>query len=678
MGLQLERLVIGLEEPILIKDLGEITAKIDSGNGGYNVIHGEDIIYQGDRITFKTFDGLNNERLITKKVKEELEIHIGGGITQKRPVIELDVKFANEEYKKIPFSVTDRSSNTHKILISKDFVEKTIDALIDVGAKNISNLNYDVDYKSVNEANDFGNINSEHKDAIKNATPKKEEKKPSLLKRAANAVSLDNINRVANGLRPHGQFDFAKSEKKDKEVVEEWQKASTIFADYSDFYKKDQKNIQTQINSATEILQEFKNGDNTGLLIGSDGKITGASLNGVSVFSYTLKKGDAGSNGQGGVVIKGLEEERKKWFDINEECKEALDKIKEEEANAEKTSETNDNANADKNNVTPDANNTQPNISDNPSLDSERQKMMNNAENMGVSESFSFEKSRDILLEEVDYGGNTVGSKSLDATKMPMGSKASPDVDSKNEKSFYSRERVEEIKGEISKIEALKGFICYYISLNGEKKEKEEVIKTMNGTVLSGSFDTAMKEFIDTGDGSNVANVEKVANLIKQHFSKNKDLLKKMTGVFALCYSENLIKGAPRSIKFLSKNSILKEIYETFDKEKIKKQLIQKYGLLEDEDVSDDNINDLINLISKPQNTEMSEVNYNNPESIKNILKEKLSLPSNEDISDENVKELINLITPERGGEDVSISRQINPKNETENVSPIEKETVKN
>ena len=36
LGLQLERLVIGIEEPVLVKDLGEILAKIDSGNGGYN------------------------------------------------------------------------------------------------------------------------------------------------------------------------------------------------------------------------------------------------------------------------------------------------------------------------------------------------------------------------------------------------------------------------------------------------------------------------------------------------------------------------------------------------------------------------------------------------------------------------------------------------------------------
>ena len=54
--LTLEKMVIGLEEPILIKGVGEIIAKVDSGNGGYNVIHGEDLTVQGDILTFKTFN----------------------------------------------------------------------------------------------------------------------------------------------------------------------------------------------------------------------------------------------------------------------------------------------------------------------------------------------------------------------------------------------------------------------------------------------------------------------------------------------------------------------------------------------------------------------------------------------------------------------------------------------
>ena len=146
--LTLEKLVIGVEEPILIKGIGELNAKIDSGNSGYNVIHGEDFTIQGDILTFKTENKEGQSRRVSKKIKEKININIGGGHIQERPVVELDVQFAGEDYKKISFSVTDRSDNEHKILISKDFVGKELEALIDVTKNNISPKNIEVDYKN--------------------------------------------------------------------------------------------------------------------------------------------------------------------------------------------------------------------------------------------------------------------------------------------------------------------------------------------------------------------------------------------------------------------------------------------------------------------------------------------------------------------------------------------------
>jgi hypothetical protein len=146
--LTLEKMVIGLEEPILIKGVGKMLAKIDSGNGGHNVIHGEDIIIQGDIINFKTSDIDGNSKRVSKKIKSTLAVNIGGGHIQERPVIELNVQFAGDVYKKILFSVTDRSDNEHKVLISKDFVGKELDALIDVSKNNISNDGIEVEYVS--------------------------------------------------------------------------------------------------------------------------------------------------------------------------------------------------------------------------------------------------------------------------------------------------------------------------------------------------------------------------------------------------------------------------------------------------------------------------------------------------------------------------------------------------
>ena len=141
-------MVIGLEEPILIKGVGEIIAKVDSGNGGYNVIHGEDLTVQGDILTFKTVNKDGDDRRVSKKIKETINVNIGGGHIQERPVVELDVQFGGQDYKKIPFSVTDRSGNDNKVLISKDFVGKELDALIDVNKTKIADDGIEVEYVS--------------------------------------------------------------------------------------------------------------------------------------------------------------------------------------------------------------------------------------------------------------------------------------------------------------------------------------------------------------------------------------------------------------------------------------------------------------------------------------------------------------------------------------------------
>lgn len=148
LRLTLEKMVIGLEEPVLVKGIGEIIAKVDSGNGGYNVIHGEDLTQQGDILVFLTVNKDGDERRVSKKIKTFIDVNIGGGHIQHRPVVELDVQIGGKDYKKIPFSVTNRKDNDNKILISKDFVGKELEALIDVTKKKIADDNVEVEYVS--------------------------------------------------------------------------------------------------------------------------------------------------------------------------------------------------------------------------------------------------------------------------------------------------------------------------------------------------------------------------------------------------------------------------------------------------------------------------------------------------------------------------------------------------
>lgn len=134
-------MIIGLEEPVSIKNVGNFVAKIDSGNSGYNVIHGENIHRQGDVITFETVDSDGTKQFVSKKLKETVRINVGSGHVEKRPVVELDVQIADNEYQKIPFSVANRTYNKNKILLCKDFINNELNALIDPSGTMLTNKN---------------------------------------------------------------------------------------------------------------------------------------------------------------------------------------------------------------------------------------------------------------------------------------------------------------------------------------------------------------------------------------------------------------------------------------------------------------------------------------------------------------------------------------------------------
>tara|TARA_R100000908_G_C3701103_1_gene111559 strand:+ start:275 stop:721 length:447 start_codon:yes stop_codon:yes gene_type:complete len=138
----IEKQVLGLIEFFDVDSIGKIPSKLDSGNGAYNVIHGEDIQVQGNKVHFKT---VNNKRLMKDKV-DEIIINVGAGNTEKRNVVNFDLKIGNKEFRDIPFSIGDRTTNLYKILVSKDFIENELDALIDVSQENIASREDEVDY----------------------------------------------------------------------------------------------------------------------------------------------------------------------------------------------------------------------------------------------------------------------------------------------------------------------------------------------------------------------------------------------------------------------------------------------------------------------------------------------------------------------------------------------------
>lgn len=135
-----EKTVLGLEETIYIDGVGQLRAKLDTGNGAFNVLHGEDIKQDGEVVRFTTENGV----VLEKPISDHITINLGAGNTEDRPVVLLNIKIGDKVFKDIPFSIGNRSQNTHKVLIGKNFIQNELDALIDVGLVDVAKRNIEV------------------------------------------------------------------------------------------------------------------------------------------------------------------------------------------------------------------------------------------------------------------------------------------------------------------------------------------------------------------------------------------------------------------------------------------------------------------------------------------------------------------------------------------------------
>ena len=139
----IEKNILGLEEDITIDGIGKISAKLDTGNGAYNVLHGEDLEEGYDKKTqekiarFTTMNGIRLE----KPVQETIVINLGAGNKEERPVCLFDCLIGGRKFPNTPFSIGNRADNNHKVLIGKGFIKNELDALIDVALQNVADQN---------------------------------------------------------------------------------------------------------------------------------------------------------------------------------------------------------------------------------------------------------------------------------------------------------------------------------------------------------------------------------------------------------------------------------------------------------------------------------------------------------------------------------------------------------
>jgi len=137
-----EKYILGVEETVTIEGVGKLAAKLDTGNGAYCVLHGDNIQMGGDQVSFSPVDGVT----ISRPVEETITINLGAGNTEERPVVKMNMKIGSRVFRDVLFSIGDRSTNLHKVLISKSFIQDDLDAAIDVSLKNAAARDIQVNY----------------------------------------------------------------------------------------------------------------------------------------------------------------------------------------------------------------------------------------------------------------------------------------------------------------------------------------------------------------------------------------------------------------------------------------------------------------------------------------------------------------------------------------------------
>lgn len=111
---------LAVREPVIIDGV-KYTAKVDTGNSGYNMMHGEKIKDNGDHTVSFT---LPSGKRVTKKIVSRITVKSGIG-EKTRMVVLMDIQFHGKKFTNIKFSIGDRSHMSTKVLLGLQFLSKT-------------------------------------------------------------------------------------------------------------------------------------------------------------------------------------------------------------------------------------------------------------------------------------------------------------------------------------------------------------------------------------------------------------------------------------------------------------------------------------------------------------------------------------------------------------------------
>jgi ribosomal protein S6--L-glutamate ligase len=108
----------GWEEVVDIKPFGKLTAKFDTGNYKYPVLHAEDVKVNGNTITFR-----HKDKTIKTKLVGEYTSVTGAG-EDDRHIVELDLIFSGTVYEKILFGLDNRDRLGTDVLLNRKTMKK--------------------------------------------------------------------------------------------------------------------------------------------------------------------------------------------------------------------------------------------------------------------------------------------------------------------------------------------------------------------------------------------------------------------------------------------------------------------------------------------------------------------------------------------------------------------------
>ena len=128
----------GWEEVVSVTPFGELTAKFDTGNYKYPVIHAENIEVTGKKITFT-----NGDKTITTKLLGTYTSVTGGG-EDERYVVELDFEFSGTVFDKVEFGLDDRDRMGTDVLLNRDMMRK-LNVMVNPQRKYIVTTKYVLD-----------------------------------------------------------------------------------------------------------------------------------------------------------------------------------------------------------------------------------------------------------------------------------------------------------------------------------------------------------------------------------------------------------------------------------------------------------------------------------------------------------------------------------------------------